>query len=272
MALPLLLLALLATSYLLPAEQQAHIVDYRKPLLLLIELSVLSILLFNFRKISQKYKAARKQHRHFLEAVELGISEVYPPLFTSIMLTEVSMFYYLFGRRPSPSSAVLFFSYHRRSGIVSALAVLMAVMVMEAWVIHYVLFRWSVVLAWVLTILSVYTLLQLVATCRAVVLNPIRITDEYLLLQYAFWRKATIPIKQIKEIELSRKPVEESDELVRFSPFAPLEGHRLLIHLHESAHISGAYGYQKDAVTIALFVDDPKGFKSAMEHRMTTTK
>ena len=91
--------------------------------------------------------------------------------------SEIAVFYYaFFSWRAKPEAAG--FTIHRETGFVTLLGVVAVASIGEATGMHLVLRRWSHVAAWVLTALSVYGAIWIVALARSIVLRPVLVTAD----------------------------------------------------------------------------------------------
>lgn len=88
---------------------------------------------------------------------------------SKFMANELTMLYYaLFSWRHTPQEASgSAFSYHKNSGYTAFMAGMMLVVPVETIAVHLLVMQWNAVAAWVLTALSLYATLWLIADCRA---------------------------------------------------------------------------------------------------------
>jgi len=263
--LPLLIIGLWLITFLVPVEHQGIFPAVRTGLYFIIESVIAITIVMKIRKVIKEYKAKKTLHMGFMNAAHEAVATIFPVKMISIVMSEVAVFYYVFGNWDRTELAENEFTYHLRSGTLTLLYVLIGLFVVEASVVHYIAAKWNVTVAWVLTIVTVYTLFQLLAFIWSIGKNPIVMGNDELVLRYGYLRKVIIPWSNIESIALSRKSVSNDEQCRKLSPIADLESHNVLIHLHESAEITGAYAYRKKAKCIALWVDEAEVFKSRIE-------
>jgi len=263
--LPVLIIGLWLITFLVPVEYQGIFPTVRTGLYFIIESVIAITIVMKIRKVIKEYKTKKRTHMGFMDAAHEAVASIFPAKMTSIVMSEVAVFYYVFGNWKRTALKENEFTYHLRSGTLTLLYVLMGLFVVEASVVHFIAAKYSVTIAWVLTVLTIYTLFQLFAFIRSIGKNPIAMGDAELVLRYGYLRKVVLPFSNIESIVLSRKSVSNDEFCIKLSPIADLESHNVVIHLHESAEITGAYAYRKKTKCIALWVDDAKAFKSRIE-------
>lgn len=120
--------------------------------------------------------------------------------FAQLAGLEGSTYYYaLFAWRAKPDvpQGRRVFSYHRDSGYIALVGVMLALVPLETIMVHLLVAQWSVLVACLLTATSLYALLYIVATARAVVLNPILVDDQVLTVRWAHTFCEDIPLSVI---------------------------------------------------------------------------
>lgn len=93
------------------------------------------------------------------------------------------------------------FTYHKQSGYIGFIWVMVAVMVVESVGVSYLLYNWIPVLHWLHLIISISVIVFLIVDLRAVTKNPIMIKNNELSLKIGLRPKVTIPRKNIKVIK-----------------------------------------------------------------------
>jgi len=69
---------------------------------------------------------------------------------------------------------------------------------------HFVIARWHIITAWIITAASVYTYLQLFAHMRAIIARPIAITSDAILVFNGLAGEASIPLQLIEQIAVNK--------------------------------------------------------------------
>lgn len=261
---PILMAGMWLSGLVVPDAYQLYFPKIKMGLLFIIEAVIVYTLVTKIRKIILKYKFEKNRKLNFLEAAKEAIEEVFPKKIAAIVMSEVAVFYYLFFSWLKTPLTANTFSYHKKSGTLITLYVLMGLFIMEASVVHMILMKWSPTIAWVLTVLSIYTMLQIIAFIRSMPKNPIVIDNGNLILRYGYLRSSIIPVANVEAVELSQKSITIDTRNQKLSPFAGLESHNIIIHLREKAILKGVYGFKKSYTSIALYVDDREGLKKAL--------
>ena len=174
--------------------------------------------------------------------------------------TEITVLYYGFFNWKKRKLSNNEFSYHKSSGTIALLIVFMFLIMVETSVVHLLLQKWSTLAAWVLSILSIYTCLQVFGIMRSMSKRPISIDNGELKLRYGLFSESTISISNIENIELSTKSIEFDYRTKKLSPLRGFESHNVVIRLKEEEVLFGLYGLKSTYTTIALHVDEKEQF------------
>lgn len=186
-----------------------------------------------------------------------------------LALTEMFLIYYgIFGsfrRTPkaSPERPDIF-SYHRSQDTGMSLA-LMLILTLEAVPVHFLVHQWSNIAAWVLTGLSLYTLLWLLGDLQALRLKPAKLTATHLHLYTGLRQQATIPLEDIADITPAEPTVPAG--CTQFSLSEPAQ---LYLYLKRPAPVFGLFGKRTDVSCIGVYVDDPERFQICIQSLFTT--
>jgi len=257
---PITIIGLLIGSYFLPKESQTFLTLFKTWALPIIELFVLifvSVKVVNTIKI---YKELKDDSLDFYTALTNVCNEIFPPKFVKPVVTEVAVFYYGFVNWKSIKLKNHQFSYHKKSGTPALLGALIFIIGIETLALHLLIERWSVLIAWILTGLSLYSIIQLFGFAKSLSQRPITINNNQLILRYGILSETIIPLTDIQSIELSRKSLKKDGLEEKLSPLGDLDSHNVLIRLNKENEIMGLYGLKKQYKTIAFFVDAPKDF------------
>lgn len=174
-----------------------------------------------------------------------------------LALTEVFLVYYgVFGSfRRTPPERPDTFSYHRSRDFTMSLA-LIFIVGLEAVPLHFLVRQWSGVAAWLLTGLSLYTLLWLLGDLQALRLKPTELTATHLRLYTGLRRQATITLEDIADITLAAPTVPAACAV--FSPSKPAQ---LYLYLKWPVPVFGLFGRRTDVSCVGVYVDDPERFQ-----------
>jgi hypothetical protein len=187
------------------------------------------------------------------------------PALAEVLAGEVAVFYYAFAIRPRPHvpHGARAFSTHRETGVGAWFGCLAGISVVEAFVAHLVIASSSAVGAWIVTALSAYGTLWLVAVARSFALRPALVSDEALEIRSGLLASLRAPRSSIASVRPISAPDENDWQTmpfgapnVRVTFTSPLEGRRL-------------FGRARRVSQVALAVDDPSGFVEALTAHST---
>jgi len=253
------------TYWLLPAGHQAplHALSF---LPILLEAVTLTLLLVKARRLICCYQAAYRQQPQFWPCAQLAVQQTLG-LAGVLLVAEIEVLRYaLLGwwARPEVPPAATPFSSHRESGF-TAFAVMVGVaLTVEAAVVHLLASLWSARLADWLLFFDGYTLVLLLAHLHAVRLRPTLVTADTLQLHVGFAWHLTVPLAELVAVEpLRDHPAPAADLLsltkVLFTP------PNLLLTFAQPLPVKGAYGRQRTARRVAVYVDHPHAFIEAIQ-------
>jgi hypothetical protein len=94
------------------------------------------------------------------------------------------------------------FSYHKDSGTITLLIAIIFIVAIETLVLHILLTKWSSLVAWILTFLSIYSGIQIFGFLKSMFKRPISIENNKLFLRYGIMNETTIDLKNIDNIEI----------------------------------------------------------------------
>jgi hypothetical protein len=182
-----------------------------------------------------------------------------------VLASEMAVFYYVFSKKKEENGRS--FTAYKKNGIRLILGVFLVCIFVEGTAFHFLTGLWSKKLAWVLTALSAYTALQLLAHLRAIRSRPVLLGDKDLYLRNGLVADAHLRIDDIEEIGFTRK-TDPAEGAVKLALFKALEGHNIRLRLRQPVDIILPFGLRRQAATILFFVDQPEEFLSAVRDRM----
>lgn len=124
----------------------------------------------------------------------------------SMAAAELSVWYYaLFSWRKKPHvlPGEKGFTYHNAGGYMNMMLGLALAFPVEIVGVHLLVSQWSVVVACVVTALSVYAAIWLMGDARARVMRPVAIGEDCIRLECGIQMEAIIPLSDIEKICLS---------------------------------------------------------------------
>ncbi|MFH6605145.1 hypothetical protein ACEZ3G_16790 [Maribacter algicola] len=265
---PVMIIGLLIGSYFLPQESQAYLSIVKTCALPVIEISILTFVIIKVRTAVKTYKELKSSTPDFYDTLKKVCSEILPKKLVLPFATEVAVFYYGFVNWKTREINENEFTYHKNSGTPALFGGFIMIIGIETVALHFLLVRWSIVAAWILTALSVYAAIQVFGFTKSLTQRPISISQDRLTLKYGILNEVDIPFSDIDKVELSRKPLKKNELTKTLSPLGELEGHNVIIHLKKEHGLVGLYGMKKRFNLLGLHIDEPKEFIERMENAL----
>lgn len=262
---PFLILGMIICSLILPSENQYYLSLFKTWIFPVIEISIISFVIYKVRKAIKGYKAKKGMSFDFFTTLKNTCYDLLPKKAVIPVVTEIAVFYYGFMYWKKRELNENEFSYHKNSGTITLLIAIIGIVSIETVVLHILLEKWSSLAAWILTFLSIYSGLQLFGFLKSMLKRPISIEKGLLYLRYGIMSESTIDLKNIERIEISSKDIEINKETRKLSFLGELESHNVIIHLKEENQLLGLYGIKKTYKNIALYVDEKTVFKQRIE-------
>jgi hypothetical protein len=186
------------------------------------------------------------------------------PVAGNMLAYEMTVFYYLlFGWRRTPTDRPLSFSYHRKTAYLAIVAVVMLAVVAELFGMHLLISLWSSVVAWIVTVLSIYAMLWLIGDAHAIRLRPIQLTETMLLLRVGLRSTIDVPLESIDSFGAP-----SGGALSRRTPgylkAVLLGGPSFRVELNTPVDALGPYGLTTKATTIDVQVDEPQRLETEL--------
>ncbi|MCH2230744.1 MAG: hypothetical protein MK105_10405 [Crocinitomicaceae bacterium] len=263
---PIIILGLSLGYFFMPESAWTYLNIFKIWVLPLIELLVLVLVFLKLRKLVRFYRQVKGAEPDFYNSVKKVCAEFVQKRVVYLLAAEISVLYYGFWNWKKRTLAANEFSNHKESGIVAIFWVIILMVLVESFVLHLLLARWSVVFAWILTILSIYTSIQLFGFVRSISKRPIVIDRTGLTLRCGLMNEVKIPLDEIDSLLLSQKELEDDDELTRtLSPLGKLEQHNVVLILNRENELTGVYGGKKPFNRILFYVDKPMALQEVYE-------
>lgn len=265
---PVFIVALVLASAILPPAQQMYL-DRIAYVLPLIEGGALLFALYNIRRVVQQYRRVRPTMVYPTDALEASLGQVFgkSPVLT-LLVTELSIPYYvLFGwlqRFTTSDPSLTLLSHHRASRYGALVGMFGGALLLETIGLHLVIQHWSDTAAWVLTALSIYSLIWLIGDYQAVRLHPHVLSDQQLLIRTGLRWRIDVDWHNIAAVQ--RTPPHRSRRVDYVN--AAVEGEpKLVLQLHEPVTARGLFGIQRRVRQIGLTVDDEATLRAALRER-----
>lgn len=263
---PFLILGIVVCSLILPPQDQYYLDLFKTWFLPIIELSILSYVIYKVGKGIKQYKLNKNHSVDFFTVLKSTCYEILPKGLVIPVVTEIAVFYYGFiywKKRELKSNE---FTYHKNSGTISLLIAIIFIVIIETVTIHLLLAKWSIAVAWIFTFLSIYSGIQIFGFLKSMLKRPISIENDQIYLRYGIMTETIVDVKDIDSIEISSKDIELNKETRKLSFLGELESHNVIIRLKQENVLTGLYGIKKKYKNLVLHIDDKTEFKNQINN------
>ena len=263
--------SLLLAQWLLPGSG-LPVLAWASWLAVGVEAGTIGYALVRLRRVRRGYRAAQAHSTDFIDNLHAACQPVLGRL-TEAVVTEVAVLRYaLLGgwAQPEIGPADQVFPTYQQSGFVAVLATFAGLSVLEAIAAHLVASYWWPRGAWVLTGLSGYSVLWLLAHGQAVRCRPVLLTATTLVVRAGLVWRVAIAKEQVSSIvEITDLPAAAPDLLntARLLLTPP----NLLLTLAAPQRVRGPYGLHRTVRRLAIYVDDPAGLAQQLRASSATT-
>ncbi|MBD3917283.1 hypothetical protein H8B09_00835 [Paenibacillus sp. PR3] len=252
-------------------------------LLLPIEVLFLTIELRMALSVCRSVRRLRREGIPFPEALQASLSS---GKLAAYIRHDVMVFYYLFASwrkrigkavqsplaaRESASLAAPSdqkFTYHRNTSLFLFAAMLTKVLVIESIVVHLFVRMLNEYAAWIMTAGSLWIIALLWADCRRSVLEPIRLTQDGLVLRYGLRLNGDLPYSAIADVQ-SGMDLQPTKEERKRSAVAPMVTPNVIITMRSTVTLEGLLCQPHEVHTVYIAVDDPTDFVEALRKRLS---
>ncbi len=197
-----------------------------------------------------------------VEAIHSSLAGIVPSPVAHAIAVEISVLYYaLFSWRAKPNipADAQAFTMHKQSGAAEMLNMLAIACLFEILPAHLLIHRWSTMWAWVVTALSVYSVVWLIGLSRSIVLRPLLIGPDYVDFRYGLLFRLRAPEEMIVGIQRLEPGTPTTFVVVprRSKP-------NLSIELAGEMNARGPFGIRKRVRGLAIAADDCAALQSAI--------
>ena len=265
---PFIVVGVIIGSTLLPQSQQTYLSFFKTWGLPFVELAAVTLLIMKVRGAQKKYAELKTPESDFFTTLKNTCSEMLPQRVAHAFATEVGVFYYAFIDWKKRKLNAHEYSYHKESNTIVLLSVVLFIIAIETTAVHILLSKWNATATWILTILSLYTLVQFLGIAKSVLKRPIAIANKHLYLRYGVAKECTIAIDDIESVEVSTNDVELDKSTKTLALLSQLESHNVILKLKKENTFTGLYGIKSHFKTLLLSVDDVQRFAQTLREAM----
>lgn len=272
--LPVFVMSVAAAHAVLPPDQQGWLSAVAL-LAIPAEAALVGIAAWKARAVVRRMRG-RPHSADALDAFRDALDEVLgSPFAARVIASESGLAWYAFfswRARPRVAQGEIAFSNDRRTGAAGLLFGLAVATVVEMAVVHVLLAPHSTIAAWIVTIISAYTLLWLLGFARALRLNPVTIGAEHVRIRVGALWDVTLPYAAIEAVEdAPRTPVERRESGYLNAAFVGTP--QTILTLAEPVDVHGIYGIRRRGVRrIGVYVDEPARFRDELRARIAAAR
>lgn len=257
-----LIAAIALASTILPKENHFYL-NFAIQSLVLVEAGVLIYGAIKIRRIVHTFNHLAQNSNDFIRNLEDSFMAVMGrSVGVQFIASEITMLCYgLFFRlikSENTEGVSAAFTMHRKVGYGAILAVVMVAGSMEMLGMHVLVAKYSSIGALVLTVLSIYSLVFLIADFMAMKKRPILLEKDVLRFRMGLRWSALIPISNIDSVQLIKNY--KKDTAQKTLNAALLGNPNCKITLKQPLTVKGIYGIKKTVSSIVFNVDDEKRF------------
>jgi hypothetical protein len=263
---PFLIICVIIASYVIPTANQDTLTVVKTCLIPIVELSVLAIVLLKVIKAIKHYKTQANNHEDFYSILQDTCKSLFPAVPAKLVVNEIALLYYGFFNFKKTELKPNEFTNYKGSGILSTLGAVIFLVAVEMVTIHILAAKWSSILAWILTGLSIYSAIQIIGIIRSVPKRPLTINENELILRFGILSETIIPMEAIDHISLADSSDFDKEKTTKtLSLLGELENSNIVLHLKTPQQLQFIYGKPKQYSKLLFFVDDNQSFKTEVE-------
>ncbi|TWJ03226.1 hypothetical protein JN11_00763 [Mucilaginibacter frigoritolerans] len=256
---------LIVASFIIPKNNQFLLHEVKVWVVPVIEFCGIVFFVIQTKKIRSKHASLKKNSDDFYTVFKQISKDVLPARLASIITAEISAFYYGFFNWRKVVYDNKTFSYHKKTGTISLIGVFIFMILIEASVFHLLLQKWSGKVAWVVSGLSFYAVLQAFGILRSILKRPIQINDSQLVVPYGILAETAFDLTDIASVEIYNKVSITGENLRGISPFKKIEEPDIILNLTKAYYIEGIYGKKKAFDQLLINVDEKEVFLKQLQ-------
>ena len=257
------ILGIFVAYLVIPEEHQKIINLARYVLIPLIEISIVAFIILKIRKLWITVKNVKDESPDFFTTLKTAVHEVLPQRVAPAFVLEIAMVYYCFFAWKKPVIPSNAFTYHKKSGLSLIFGLLIGLVLVETFAFHLLIERWSPIVAWIGTGLSLYSIIQIIGIIKSASRRPIILENEKVMLRFGIMSETEVLYEDIEKIELSQRTISNNPLAKKLG--TELTSQNVIIYLKKENILHGLFGIKKKFNIITLFVDDHKLFKEKIE-------
>jgi len=247
--------------WIIPEGYQMYL-HYAEFALIALELGLLAWGLVKIRKIIKDYTLLSAVQTDFIQNIHqafekhLGNNFFVVFFVSELVMLRYGLFFWLYKKQKTRENE---FTLHQESAFVPTFSVFLFMSVVELVVVHLLLMNSNPILSWILTGLSAYSFVFLIAYMVSIIRRKISIEQDKIIIRVGKIWNFDIEKSDILEI-ISIKDTDSKDKTVLNVGSLLMTQPNILIKLQKNITIRGIYGIKKEINQVALVLDKPKEF------------
>ena len=274
---PVFIIQYFYSSYILQDSQKEYL-DLFMYVAVIFEITLVVFIVYKVARMIKKYKETNRDELHVLDALRNGFVELFgESKFVDLAVKDLAIYYYAFFvwfKKPVVNKE-LSFTYHKNSDIKVFVIIALIIGMIEVIAVHILLSHWNTIIAWVITVLSIYGLVYLVGLYNSVRYSPILIEDSHMVIRVGFQSSLRVNFENIESLESVSANYEEKAKKEKKTTYNAIVLRTNLpqfeVALKKQVPQNGLFGVARQISTVYIMVDDPRGFASAVNKRMIET-
>jgi hypothetical protein len=267
------LLGLLVATFLLTGQNRDMVMHWRKLIAPVTEIAVVGFVVWKFIQ-ARRNPTNEPNTTDFLATSRQVLTGIFGnEKIGAVVSSEVAVFHYLLNwKRPKPADHITTFTTYKQSGVIIVLYAFLGIFAIETMGMHFLLSAWKKPVAWVVTILSAYSCLQLLGHIRAQKARKTVLSEDALIVRHGLLGgDAIIPYALITEIKAAGKSVPK-EKFLKVALLRSMEKQTISVKTSTPITVIRAFGIHTDSNHLLLCVDDPNIFLERVTEKMDRPK
>lgn len=266
---PVFVLGLLVATLIIPENHQVHLTLLKTFVLPMVEITVLAFVIWNIVKVRKLIRAEKSKTEDYFELISLAIGKLTgESRLTRFLAMDISAIAYAFFIWKKPAPLQNEFTYNKNSGNVAIYAAIIIVLIIETIALHLWLHSFSVLLAWILTISSLYMVMQFIGHIKAMKRRLIKIGTDTIFIKNGLFVTTEIPLALLDKVYAKSFLKEnEKEAFESINLLGELENFNVCLALKDTVSFKKFYGKESSTQNILLSVDEKDLFIKQLQIR-----
>ncbi|MDR3694621.1 hypothetical protein [Mucilaginibacter sp.] len=254
-------LCCVAGYLLLPQHQRGYILQVRK-LTSVVELLFIIYCVTRFSKIRAAYKSEQLLFADPVYNLRTAMTAVLgDTLPIKVLAAEVAMLRYgllWWKKEKQPAIKNIPFSTHKECGYIAIWCIILVAVTVEIVAVHLALQKWSHIAANIVTMLTLYSIIFLIADLSAILKRRVLVNGDQVILRTGLRWRVTINTGNINSMK--KITTDNPSDKTCYKGGAIKSNCNLLITFKQPVTVEKLYGTSKEFSSILMGVDDVDGF------------